>query len=48
METSYYGILLFLALVFLARWKRRRDALTRLNRGLNSYVSTKDEPETQP
>jgi hypothetical protein len=42
-ETSSYGVALFLALVFLAKWKRRRDAVVRLNRGLTSYVQNNSE-----
>ena len=42
-ETSSYGVALFLALVFLAKWKRRRDAVARLNRGLTSYVQNNSE-----
>jgi hypothetical protein len=44
-ETSSYGVALFLALVFLAKWKRRRDAVIRLNRGLTSYVSVQNNAE---
>jgi hypothetical protein len=43
-----FGLVLFLALVFLTKWKRRREAVVRLNRGLNSYVSEQNieqEPE---
>jgi hypothetical protein len=52
MATSSYGVALFLALVFLAKWKRRRDAVIRLNRGLTSYVSEQNgfegAPEPEP
>jgi hypothetical protein len=47
-ETSSYGVALFLALVFLAKWKRRRDAVIRLNRGLTSYVSEQNCGEEEP
>jgi hypothetical protein len=38
LEIVIFGATLFLALVALSQWKRRRIA-TRLNRGLHSYVS---------
>jgi hypothetical protein len=44
-ETSSYGVALFLALVFLAKWKRRRDKVIRLNRGLTSYVCVQNNSE---
>ena len=44
-ETSSYGVALFLALVLLAKWKRRRDKVIRLKRGLTSYVSVQNGPE---
>ena len=44
-ETSSYGVALFLALVFLAKWKQRRDKVIRLNRGLTSYISEQNGPE---
>jgi hypothetical protein len=47
-EASSFGVALFLALVFLAKWKRRRDAVVRLNRGLTSYVSEQNCCEEQP
>jgi hypothetical protein len=40
-ETYYFALLLFLALVALIKWKRRRDlAIKRMNRGLRGYVAT--------
>jgi hypothetical protein len=43
----YFGVVLFLALVFLARWKRRHDAKARMNRGLTSYVSAEKGGEAE-
>ena len=43
----YFGVVLFLALVFLARWKRRHDAKARMNRGLTSYVSAGKDGEAE-
>jgi hypothetical protein len=38
----YFGATLFLALVALIKWKRRRDlASERVNRGLRGYVAAK-------
>jgi hypothetical protein len=40
LEIAFFGIVLFLSLVALMHWKKRRDQVTdRLNRGLQSYVS---------
>jgi hypothetical protein len=44
-ETSFYGVALFLALVLLAKWKRRRDKVIRMKRGLTSYVSVQNTSE---
>jgi len=42
-EVTYFAITLFLALVALIHWKRRRRIVTqRLNRGLRGYVATED------
>jgi hypothetical protein len=39
-EIVYFGATLFLALVALIKWKRRRDlAAARVNRGLRGYVA---------
>ena len=38
MTSTFYGLALFVALVILAWWKRRHDAVARMNRGLNNYV----------
>ncbi len=39
-EIVYFGVTLFLALVALIKWKRRRDlAVERVNRGLRGYVA---------
>ena len=39
-EIVYFGVTLFLALVALTKWKRRRDlASERVNRGLRGYVA---------
>lgn len=46
-ESTAYGVVLFLALVVLVRWKRRHDAVARMKRGLSSYVADKKEIETQ-
>ena len=41
-EIVYFGVTLFLALVTLIKWKRRRDlASERVNRGLRGYVAAK-------
>ena len=41
-EIVYFGATLFLALVALTKWKRRRDlASERVNRGLRGYVAAK-------
>jgi hypothetical protein len=41
-EIVYFGATLFLALVALIKWKRRRDlASERVNRGLRGYVAAK-------
>lgn len=42
MRTTYFGLVLFVALVFLAWWKRRHDAVARMNRGLSNYVVKKE------
>ena len=48
-DTVYFGATLFLALVALLKWKRRRDlAAERVNRGLRGYVAaevTLDHPK---
>jgi hypothetical protein len=44
MQSTYFGVLLFLALVALAKWKKRHDKMARMNRGLSSYVTTQKEP----
>ena len=42
----YFGATLFLALVALIKWKRRRDlASERVNRGLRGYVAAKGNLE---
>ena len=42
----YFGATLFLALVALIKWKRRRDlASERVNRGLRGYVAAKGSLE---
>jgi len=41
-EIAYFTGTLFLALVMLIKWKRRRDLVAaRLNRGLSGYVAAK-------
>jgi hypothetical protein len=41
LEIVYYSVALFLALVTLSQWRRRRNRIaTRINRGLNSYITT--------
>jgi hypothetical protein len=41
-EIAYFTGTLFLALVVLINWKRRRDRIAaRLNRGLSGYVATR-------
>jgi hypothetical protein len=45
MKSTYYGLALFVALVVLAWWKRRHDAVARMNRGLNNYVVKKEAHE---
>jgi hypothetical protein len=41
-EIAYFTGTLFLALVMLIKWKRRRDLIAaRLNRGLSGYVAAK-------
>jgi hypothetical protein len=41
-EIVYFTGTLFLALVMLIKWKRRRDLIAaRLNRGLSGYVAAK-------
>jgi hypothetical protein len=47
MESSYFGIVLFFALVALAKWKIRHDKVKRMNRGLNSYVTTQRLPAVE-
>jgi hypothetical protein len=45
-EIVYFGATLFLALVVLIKWKRRRDtASERVNRGLRGYVAAKGNLE---
>ena len=45
-EIVYFGATLFLALVALIKWKRRRDlASERINRGLRGYVAAKGNLE---
>jgi hypothetical protein len=45
-EIVYFGATLFLALVALIKWKRRRDlASERINRGLRGYVAAKGTVE---
>ena len=45
-EIVYFGATLFLALVALIKWKRRRDlASERVNRGLRGYVAAKGNLE---
>ena len=45
-EIVYFGVTLFLALVALIKWKRRRDlASERVNRGLRGYVAAKGNVE---
>ena len=50
-DTVYFGATLFLALVALVKWKRRRDlAAERVNRGLRGYVAaevTVDHPKAE-
>jgi len=47
-EIGYFALTLFLALVALIHWARRRARVAaRLNRGLRGYVATKG-PDTQP
>jgi hypothetical protein len=42
----YFGVTLFLALVALIKWKRRRDLATaRVNRGLRGYVAAEGPAE---
>ena len=44
-EILYFAAMLFLALVALIKWKRRRDlAARRVNRGLRGYVAAKTPP----
>lgn len=41
-EIAYFTGTLFLALVVLIKWKRRRDLIAaRLNRGLSGYVAAR-------
>lgn len=44
MQSTYFGVALFLALVVLAKWKRRHDQVARMNRGLTSYVTMQKAP----
>ena len=45
-EIVYFGATLFLALVALIKWKRRRDlASERVNRGLRGYVAAEGNLE---
>jgi hypothetical protein len=46
MKTTFFGLVLFGALVCLAWWKRRHDAVARMNRGLTNYVG-KGEPKKE-
>ena len=48
-EIAYFTISLFLALVALIQWKRRRDMISvRLNRGLRGYVATRTAATSHP
>ena len=48
-EIVYFGAALFLALVALIKWKRRRDlAAARVNRGLRGYVAAEGTVEHPP
>ena len=47
MKSTYYGLALFVALVLLAWWKRRHDAVARMNRGLTNYVGKKESADGQ-
>ena len=41
-EIAYFTVTLFLALVVLIKWKRRRDLIAaRLNRGLSGYIAAR-------
>ncbi|MBS1856494.1 MAG: hypothetical protein JST11_14090 [Acidobacteria bacterium] len=44
----YFAGTLFLALVFLSKWKGRHDSSARMNRGLDSYLSGRQSPELGP
>ena len=42
MKIIYFSATMFLALLALVKWKRRRDIIAaRLNRGLRGYVEAK-------
>jgi len=44
-EIAYFTVTMFLALITLIKWKRRRDMIAaRVNRGLRGYVDTKGLP----
>jgi len=48
-DISIFGVTLFLALVALLRWKRRRDKLAeRLNQILRGYIAVQEAPEPAP
>jgi len=48
-EIACFTVTLFLALVSLIQWKRRRDMNSeRVNRGLRCYVATKIAPTGPP
>ena len=47
MSSTYFGLVMFLALVALAKWKQRRDQVARMNRGLSSYVTTQKTPSAE-
>lgn len=44
----YFGVALFLALVFLAKWKRRHDAVARVKKGLDCYLAGQQNPDSGP
>jgi hypothetical protein len=47
-EITYFTVTLFLALLTLIKWKRRRDLIAaRLNRGLRGYVGGKEKTDEE-
>jgi hypothetical protein len=49
LEVVYFAITLFLALVFLLLWKRRRDLIAeRLSRNLRGYITKAEPAPIQP